>query len=533
MNPAIDPVDTEIRRAMGELANAAPPARPPESFTTESFTTESVDADSPVADFAPLRTTSTTTTDPSSGRRGWLLAAAATVIVAVGGVALVVATADDSPTSVSGPPTLPTAPEVSPLTGEALIDELADRRWVALDRFDDPSPTARTPEFTVTSASGGALVEGFDGCFTFRGSAGLDQETLDSDTISFGTQSCESDALDSGARLDLLDGSIELLPDAPTLVLVDPDGAPLARFHDLERLDPASAGDMPFTFFVDDLEPITFTVSGVGFTQCTRVGWEDTDTGVRVDLLETDACNLALSDGLASGWLADATENGADVLLAPDGILLADDSSVLYLRRLDVVEPDPDGITLAAGAAYGFQPGLGTGPDDVLDALVPRFGPPDFDSGLLPAERNVDDDGNVIVYSMCGDRAEYRELWWGDLSFGFWIDGSRTFLHYWKVGDERITAFLVPDVEVGPVTPTGLTTEDDVGVGDPVTSIPDRFDVSDSVRSYGPGNDPVIFSVLSANPESTPGSVVSPTIGGLYVVVDGEVIGFGAESFTC
>ncbi len=203
------------------------------------------------------------------------------------------------------------------------------------------------------------------------------------------------------------------------------------------------------------------------------------------------------------------------------------------LRRLEVVEPDPDGVTLAAGAIFGFQPGVGTGPDDVLAELVPRFGEPDFDSGLLPAERNVDDDGNVTVYSPCGGRAEYRELWWGDLSFGFWVDGSRTFLHYWKVGDERITAFLVPDVEVGPATPTGLTTEDGVGVGDPVTSIPDRFDVSDSVRSYGPLNDPVIFSVQSANPAFTPGSVVSPTVGGLYVVVDGEVIGFGAESFSC
>ena len=212
--------------------------------------------------------------------------------------------------------------------------------------------------------------------------------------------------------------------------------------------------------------------------------------------------------------------------------MLADDSSALYLRRLSVVEPDPDGITLAAGSVFGFQPGVGTGPDDVLAELVPRFGEPDFDSGLLPAERNVDDDGNVTVYSPCGGRAEYRELWWGDLSFGFWVDGSRTFLHYWKVGDERITAFLIPDVEAGPATPTGLTTEDGVGVGDPVTSIPDRFDISDSVRSDGPSNDPVIFSVLSENPAFTPYNAASP-IGGLYVVVDGEVIGFGAESFSC
>ena len=525
MTPAIDPLDTEIRRAMGELANAAPPARPPESFDTDPLATE----------FEPLRTASASTTGESTGHRRRLLAVAATVIVAVAGVAVVVVNSDGDPTAISGVPTTPTAPnapttpENIPLADDALVSELADRRWVALERFDDPSPTARTPEFTVTSTPNGPAVAGFDGCNGYAGAFELDGNSIVGGEITSETVGCDAETLGFG-------GSIELVPDASTLVLAGADGSPLARFHDLALLDAASADDMPYTFFVDGLEGVGFTVDGVGATPCTRVGWNDTADGVRVELLETDACNLNLTgDRPASGWLADVTENGADALLAPEGIVLADDSSALYLRRLSVVEPNPDGITLAAGAVFGFQPGVGTGPDDVLAELVPRFGEPDFDSGLLAAERNVDDDGNVTVYSMCGDRAEYRELWWGDLSFGFWVDGSRTFLHYWKVGDERITAFLVPDVEVDPTTPTGLTTEDGVGVGDPATSIPDRFDISDSEQFFGydPSGDPVIFSVLSANPAFTPSNVASPTIGGLYVVVDGEVIGFGAESFSC
>jgi hypothetical protein len=40
-------------------------------------------------------------------------------------------------------------------------------------------------------------------------------------------------------------------------------------------------------------------------------------------------------------------------------------------------------------------------------------------------------------------------------------------------------------VEVGPATPTGWTTEDGVGVGDPATSIPDRFGISDSEQYFG------------------------------------------------
>ena len=188
--PASSPLDTEIRRAMGELANAAPPARPAESFTAESLR-----AGSTRPEFQPPRTSSS---DQPSGQRGWLLAAAAAVVVAVVGVSLVLVNSDEPTTTISDvPPTPEHHPEaaVEPLVGDALLAEVAGRRWVALERFDDPSPTARTPEFTVTAAAGDPIVEGFD-------------------------------------------GSIELAPDASTLALVDPDGAQLARFHDLARLAP-------------------------------------------------------------------------------------------------------------------------------------------------------------------------------------------------------------------------------------------------------------------------------------------------------
>ena len=507
MNSRNDPLDTEIRRAMGELANAAPPARPPESFTQT------------VSEFAPLQTSGGSGSDNS---RGWLLAAAATVIVAVVGVSLIVANTDDSSTTITGVPTT-VGPDPGldeePLSGDALLNELADRRWVALERFDDPSPTARTPEFRVTATSGGAIVEGFDGCNTYRG-------PYDGDEFTSTTVGCDVETLGFSS-------SIELLPGASTLELLDPAGSPLARFHDLDTLTPASADDMPYTFFGDDLESVFFGVSGVGVGACTRVSWEESADGVTVSLLE-GLDNCLSRDGPIGGWLADVTSDGADALLGPDGLLLADESQTLYLRRLPVVEVDPDGITLAAGAAFGFQPGLGTSADDVLAALVPRFGEPDLDSGWLPAERAVDDDGNVTVYSPCRELTEYRELWWGDLSFGFWETGSRSFLHYWKVGDERITAFLVPDVEVGSATPSGLTTEDGVGVGDPASAIPDRFNISDAEENFGfdPSGEPSIFSVLSTNPAFAPGRGF-PTLSGLYVVLDGEVIGFGAESFTC
>ena len=259
MTPAIDPLDTEIRRAMGELANAAPPTRPPESFDTDPLATE----------FEPLRTASASTTGESTGHRRRLLAVAATVIVAVAGVAVVVVNSDGDPTAISGVPTTPTAPnapttpENIPLADDALVSELADRRWVALERFDDPSPTARTPEFTVTSTPNGPAVAGFDGCNGYAGAFEFDGNSIVGGEITSETVGCDAETLGFG-------GSIELVPDTSTLVLAGEDGSPLARFHDLALLDAASADDMPYTFFVDGLEGVGFTVDGVGATPYTR-----------------------------------------------------------------------------------------------------------------------------------------------------------------------------------------------------------------------------------------------------------------------
>lgn len=441
------------------------------------------------------------------------------------GVALVVATSDDSPdTLTSSVVTAPTAV----LTGPALIDELAGRRWVALERFDDPSPTARAPEFTVTPTSSGAVIDGFDGCNTYGGEFTIEATSTADDEVSSTSIGCDDETLSFA-------GSIEMFPDAATLLLSDRDGTPVARFHDLARLSPASVDDMPSTFFGDDLAGVTFDVSGVGRGGCARVGWEESADGVRVELLEIIG-DCQPDDGPLGGWLAAITDPAATAFVAPDGILLADDSSTLYLRRLPVVEPDPDGVTLAAGAIFGIEPGPGTGPDDVLAQIVPRLGQPDTDTGWLPAERTVADDGTVTRMTPCPDLTDYRELHWGDLSFAFWGAGSRSLLQVWNVGDGPAIGFDVPTTSLptaGP--PTGLQTEDGVGVGDPVTAIPDRFDTSDveQVVGFDPDDDVGRIMVRSSNPAFTPGSVSPPIRGGEYMVIDGVVVGFGAQAFGC
>lgn len=503
-------LDTEIRRAMGELANAAPPAREPDSFRREFL----VPRDPGVGNRAA-----------ESGASRWLLAAAATVVMGMVGVALIVATSDDSPATTIAPGPVNTAP-MAVLSGDALLDELSGRRWAALERFDDPSPTARTPEFTVTTSSGVASIEGFDGCNTYRGTFGLDGATVEGGEIASTTDGCDVETLGVG-------GTIELLPDTATFVLSDVDGSPVARFHDLDQLPPASADDMPFTFFGDDLDSATFVGSGVGFTECTRVGWEESNDGIRVALIETDV-DCPLEFGPLGGWLAAVTEPAADAFVTPDGLLLANPTDSLQLRRLPVVEPDPEGVTLAAGAIFGIEPGPGTGPDDVLDVVVPRLGQPDADSGWLPASESGADTGGAISTIQCG--AEYRELRWGDLSFGLWATGSRTLLQHWIVGDRRLAPFLVPETNLpATASPTTLETEHAVVVGDPESSIPDRFETSRSDSFFGLDDidDVAVVQVLSANPTFTPGSVASPTRGGLYMVIDGTVAAFGDTTYDC
>lgn len=269
-------LDTEIRRAIGELANAAPPMREPDSFRREF-------------DDGP------TTTE--SGTSRWLLAAAAKVVVGLVGVVLVVATSDDTPTAIAPAPDTAgpaTGVPTGALAGDALLDELSGRRWVALERFDDPSPTARTPEFTVTSSSGAPFVDGFDGCNTYGGTFQLDDATVEGGEIASTTVGCDVETLGFG-------GTIELVPDAGTLLLSDLDGSPLARFHDLAQLPPASADDMPYTFFGDDLDSVAFGFLGDGRAGCTRIGWEESTDGVRIELLEIlDGCSF--EDGPLGGW---------------------------------------------------------------------------------------------------------------------------------------------------------------------------------------------------------------------------------------
>ncbi len=192
---------------------------------------------------------------------------------------------------------------------------------------------------------------------------------------------------------------------------------------------------------------------------------------------------------------------------------------------MPLVQLDPDGITIAAGAIFGFVPGRGTGPDEVLPVVNDRLGPPDHDTGWIDVN---------TVYIPCAGLTNYREIWWGDLSMGFWGLGSGTYFHFWNVGDRELMMFILPEVDVpSPTRTTGLSTEHGISIGD---LIGDVVDLPNAVSNDLPTQNQdasLITNVVSTVPGADPASINPTSRSGSYLSDDGEVIAFGGESLTC
>lgn len=152
----------------------------------------------------------------------------------------------------------------------------------------------------------------------------------------------------------------------------------------------------------------------------------------------------------------------AEIRHTDDGLLLAADRGAIHLRTLPTADVDPNGVTIAAGAAYGIEPGIGVTPDGVLAAVTPHLGDPDLDTGWIPGPSDS---------QMANCELVWGDLVWGDLVFGFWATGSRTELLFWHVGDERIVLTPTPEVDRPDLDPLDLRTES--GVGDAPDAISD------------------------------------------------------------
>lgn len=462
-----------------------------------------------------------------------LVAAAAAVAIVVGAV-VATRTRDGSVELVPSDDVGAAA-----LGGEDLVAELAGRRWVALERFDDPSPTVLTSDVLFTGTADSLELVGHDGCNDYGGPFSFDGSSVVSSGFESETDECDADvlAIESGHRIELTSGDT-------TFSLRSDDGRVIAQFTDYDTLELAEPEIMPYGWYADDLEFVEFTATGRGIAMfCTVLAWEDQGDRIVVTMPDPDdhRCsgfedeNGEIDFSTVATELRELTTKGAEVRRIPTGLMLAGERGAIQLLALPAAEVDPTGVTIAAGALFGVEPGVGVTPDALIDAAAPVLGTPDDDTGWL--DRRSSGDANRI--QTCGLN-EYREIRWGDLVAGFRGSGSRTVLMFWYVGDPRTIGMITPDIDRPRVSgPSGLTTEHGVGVGDPIDDLPDRINISRV--DWDAGNDArfdesdaiVSVTVISANPRKTPSNLEPGILGGSYLSIDGTVVGFGAETTSC
>jgi hypothetical protein len=97
-------------------------------------------------------------------------------------------------------------------------------------------------------------------------------------------------------------------------------------------------------------------------------------------------------------------------------------------------------------------------PDDVVETVAGALGQPTWDTGWQPMPAEFDCTGND----------SYRTVWWSDVRMTFERTPIGAILSAWSVGDPAAS----PLAPVGPLptttdSPSGLSTQDGIGVGTP------------------------------------------------------------------
>lgn len=395
-------------------------------------------------------------------------------------------------------------------------DDALDRTWVAVERSERP-PRAVAPVYVATAGERGVVLTGSDGC-----------SPVEIEIVGTGGVIDEVDPGDEPAR-PCPEGGTPFTWRPGDEIVAGPDeldivreGTVIARFVALDSLTPAETDDLGGAWMIDRGRGLASTPTPIDVqldlgVLCLggpgrRPTWSADDGRLVVDGLGSEDCEVI------EGF--DVNRDIERFLLEPtrvwhigDALLFTHPDAALLIRPWPVGSPDPSGIDVASGTAFGIRPGVGVATDDVLDAVGDVLGDPTFDSGWVDLPSRG--------WAPCGGTEDfYRMLWWGDLSFAFWRTGARTFLEDWTIGDLPFWR-IVPGVDAaiapGAVDPSGLRTEIGLTVGDP----PDRLDGLDVGYTEFAGDNAGYYAVGS------------PAGGGAYVVRDGRIVTITSGPGTC
>lgn len=335
-----------------------------------------------------------------------------------------------------------------------VADRLAGRTWVQTARFDRV-PSVRTPVLVVSGATGERLdVSGHDGCTPIDQTVTLGPGPAG--RAPSGTIAAVTAVDGDGGGCDDPDATPirwepgDLLVLADDRITIERGGDALAELTALDILPAGTADDLTGTWLLDRARAVRFEEGALAPPfQCrtTRdVDWRVEDGTLTVDDVPDDI--LSCVDDVDAEWqldlvpladrvLRDLIARPVDVRVVGGSPLLIGATGALRLVEVPDVPTDPDGLTVATGAAFGVRPGVGVGADDVLDAVVPVLGRPTYDSGWVDVPPGTQ--------TLCPETADqYRELWWGLLRFDLWQRGARTSLQRWRYAGDDDRDVVVP-----------------------------------------------------------------------------------------
>lgn len=465
-------------------------------------------------------------------------AVAAVVAIVVVGILIIGPDGGDDGAPTTLPPPDETdsdAPQLDPdaLTDLALAEALLGRQWIQVERFDQPVSTSVSATIDVLGVAPSLGVNGHDGCNVYGVNLTIDGNAITVSDRSPDRFECQYEtlALTSGQR-------IQIVPGVATFDLFDETGDAIARFADLDTLEPATADDLPGTWLLDGGNMVSLTDFGTGQTPCMQLQW-DLDSGqLTSETFDFGLCPTPSERSPEDEVIVVADElltMGAGVRRVGSNLLLIREFRAVILYSLPDVEVDPNGVTLAAGTAFGITPGLGVDPEATVATVTAALGLPTDDTGWVDPETLLAD-GERRPFALACDLNEYRLVRWGDLEFSFARTGSRTALAYWGVGDSELLRAGAPSAadRLPEPEPSDLATEHGVRVGDSRASIPRVLGVGGRTIV---GTDPAvpeefIVSIVS-RAEARPLSGDETFRGGSYHVIGDEIVGFGTTMGAC